>query len=197
MAADKKKYVTDPKTGKPLSVNPKKFQEAGVSSVGKTAIKLGVKVAQKAIKSATTNSNIKAEAKALKAAKGPSLAKGNAKLDASSGKYERNITKMKAETNQILGSSKKEAYAKAAKAMDKERAAGMTMSQKILARAKAEKIAKALEPKKSNPMVKAQVSATKKVIGAGTAAAGLAETPNVKSGIKRQVDNYNKSRNKK
>ena len=150
--AAKKNYVTDKKTGKPLYMDTKNPQEAGVGSVGKMAVKLGAKAIQKVVKAATDSPKVKAEAKALKAAKGPSLASKAKKLEASSGKYERSIAKMKAETNQILGSSKKEAYTKAAKTMDKENAKSIIESKKILARAKAEKnaaiIAKATKKSK-------------------------------------------------
>ncbi len=95
--------------------------------------------AKKVAKTGAAKAATKANARALKAAKGPSLASKAKKIEASSGKYERSITKMKAETNQILGSSKKEAYTKAAKAMDKENAKSIIESKKILARAKAEK----------------------------------------------------------
>ena len=65
---NKKTYVTDKKTGKALSVNPKKVQEAGVGSVGKMAVKLGVKAVQKVVKAATAKPEVKANARALKAA---------------------------------------------------------------------------------------------------------------------------------
>jgi hypothetical protein len=68
---NKTSYVTDKKTGKAAIVNPKKVQEAGVGSVGKMAVKLGVKAAQKVVKAATASPKVKAEAKALKAANKP------------------------------------------------------------------------------------------------------------------------------
>jgi hypothetical protein len=64
----------------------------------------------------------KAETRALKAAQGPSLAKGKRKLEAASGSVDRAIVKMKAQDNMVLKDSKKVAYAKSAKAMDKARA---------------------------------------------------------------------------
>jgi hypothetical protein len=47
MAVAKKKYITDKKTGKPLYMDTKNPQEAGVGSIGKMAIKLGVKAISK------------------------------------------------------------------------------------------------------------------------------------------------------
>jgi hypothetical protein len=64
----KKNYVTDKKTGKPLYMDTKNPQEAGVGSVGKMAVKLGVKAVQKVVKSATAKPEVKANARALKAA---------------------------------------------------------------------------------------------------------------------------------
>lgn len=110
-------------------------QEVPFGGVGKAVAKVVEKVAEKVAEKGAA----KATAKALEAAKGPSLAKGAKKLEATSGMVERNVTKMKAETNQILGSSKKEAYAKAAETMDKEKAASVEAGKKILARAQAEK----------------------------------------------------------
>jgi hypothetical protein len=45
--SSKKNYITDKKTGKPLSMDTKNPQEAGVGSVGKAAIKLGFKAIEK------------------------------------------------------------------------------------------------------------------------------------------------------
>jgi hypothetical protein len=45
--SSKKNYVTDKKTGKPLYMDTKNPQEAGVGSVGKAAIKLGFKAIEK------------------------------------------------------------------------------------------------------------------------------------------------------
>jgi hypothetical protein len=73
-AAPKKNYVTDKKTGKPLSMNTKNPQEAGVGSVGKVAIKLGTKAVKKVIKSATAKPEAKANARGLKAANKPTKA---------------------------------------------------------------------------------------------------------------------------
>ena len=56
--ASKKKYITDKKTGKPLYMDTKNPKEAGVSSVGKAAIKLGVKAVQKVVKAPTGNQKI-------------------------------------------------------------------------------------------------------------------------------------------
>lgn len=146
---NKTSYVTDKKTGKAAIVNPKKVQEAGVGSIGKMAVKLGVKAVQKVVKSATASPKVKAEAKALKAAKGPSLASKAKKLEAVSGKVQRAQTKMKAETNLILGQSKKEAFGNAAKAMDKQSAKNIERLEigraRDKAQAKATKIAKALK----------------------------------------------------
>jgi hypothetical protein len=118
-------------------------QEVPFGGVGKVVAKVVAKVAEK--------NAAKTTAKALEAAKGPSLAKGTAKSDATSGMVERNITKMKAETNQILGSSKKEAYTKAAQTMDAEKAKSIAESKKILARAQAEKNAKTIAKATQKP----------------------------------------------
>jgi hypothetical protein len=121
---------------------------AAVTAVGPGKVVKAVQAA-KAVKAG-------ASARALKAAQGPSLAKGAAKTAASSGRYERAITKMKAETNLIYGDSKKVAYAKAAKAMDKSNVADVAASKKILARAGAEKKAAAIAKnlKGTKPMEK-------------------------------------------
>jgi hypothetical protein len=62
--------------------------------------------AGRAVKAAATvakaGSAARATAKGLKAAQGASLAKGAAKTAASSGKYERNITKITAESSYQL-----------------------------------------------------------------------------------------------
>jgi hypothetical protein len=100
-------------------------------SPGKVVAKVAAKVAAK--------SAAKSTAKGLKAAQGPSLAKGAKKIDASSGAYERAIVKMKAQDNMILGDSRKAAYTKASKASDVARAKDIAEAKKILARAKAEK----------------------------------------------------------
>jgi len=113
-------------------------------AVGAAARAVAKKVAGNAVKKATTKAATKASARALKAAKGPSLAKGTKKIDASSGAYERAIVKMKAQDNMILGSSKKAAFDKAAKASDVARAKDVVEAKKILARAAAEKKAKTI-----------------------------------------------------
>jgi hypothetical protein len=99
--------------------------------------------AGRAVKAAATvakaGSASRATAKGLKAAQGASLAKGAAKTAAGSGKYERDITKITAESSMKKGLSKKESYAKAAKTMDARRSIGIEESKKILARAAAEK----------------------------------------------------------
>ena len=71
---NKTTYVTNKKTGKAAIVNPKKVQEAGVGSVGKMAVKLGVKAVQKVVKAATAKPEVKANARALKAANKPTKA---------------------------------------------------------------------------------------------------------------------------
>ena len=106
-----------------------------VNRGAKQAISENLKTAGKATKAET-----KANARALKAAKGPSLASKSKKLEAVSGRVDRVKTKMKAETNLILGQSRKEAFGNAAKAADKQRAAGEAI---LKARVKAAKIAKA------------------------------------------------------
>ena len=106
-------------------------------SPGKVVAKVAAKVAAK--------SAAKSTAKGLKAAQGPSLAKGAKKADASSGAYERKIVKITAKANQTKGASRKEAYAKAAKTQDNRNAMSALESKKILARAKAEKIASVVD----------------------------------------------------
>ena len=131
--------------------NPIKVTKAGVKRLGKAALIAGsftpagrgvkaASMAVKAIKAGKTG----ASARALKAAQGPSLAKGAKKLQTTSGSVERRITKNQAETNMILGSSRKEAFAKAAQKFDTENAKDIAMSKKILARAAAEKKAKTI-----------------------------------------------------
>ena len=97
----------------------------------------------RAVKAAATvakaGSAARATARGLKAAQGPSLAKGAAKTAASSGKYERNITNITAKANMQKGLSKKESYTKAAKTMDARKSMSVDESKKILARAAAEK----------------------------------------------------------
>ena len=73
-------------------------------------------------KTINSEAKTKANTRALKAAQGPSLAKGKRKLEAALGSVERAKTKLKAEDNMVLKYSKKIAYAKAAKAMDKAKA---------------------------------------------------------------------------
>ena len=55
-------------------MDTKNPQEAGVGSVGKMAVKLGVKAVQKVVKSATAKPEVKANARALKAANKPTKA---------------------------------------------------------------------------------------------------------------------------
>jgi len=112
-------------------------------AVGAAARAVAKKVATEAAKKAAAKA-AKANARGLKAAKGPSLAKGAKKLGATSGSVERSIVKMKAQDNMILGSSKKAAFDKAAKALDAARAKDIAESKKILARAAAEKKAKTI-----------------------------------------------------
>ena len=124
-------------------------------AVGAAARAVAKKVAGSAAKKAVTKkAATKANARALKAAKGPSLAKGAKKTDASSGAYERAIVKMKAQDNMILGSSKKAAFEKASKASDAARVKNIAESKKILARAAAEKKAKTISKnlKNTKPM---------------------------------------------
>jgi hypothetical protein len=161
------------------------------------------KVATNAIKKAATKKAAtkaaKANARALKAAKGPSLASKAKKLEASSGRYERNIAKIKAEKNQILGSSRKEAYSKAAKTMDKERAKEIKYAKKILARAKTEKnaatIAKATKSNYKTPsLAKTQAKGVAKLAGAGIATGAFTQIPAVKQSIKYQIKEANKNK---
>lgn len=103
--AAKAKFEKDFKSGK-MKVN------AGeIISPGKIVAKLATKAAAKVAVKTTA----KANARALKAAQGPSLAKGTKKLEAASGSVERAKVKMKAQDNMIAGDSKKAAYANAAK----------------------------------------------------------------------------------
>ena len=88
---------------------------------------------------AKAKSTAKANARALKAAKGPSLAKGKKKLEATLGSVERARAKQKAQDNMILGASKKQAYAKATKIMDKELSSSATNAAKVKVSAKSAK----------------------------------------------------------
>jgi len=109
MAAAKKKYITDKKTGKPLYMDTKNPQEAGVGSVAKIAIKLGTKAVKKVIKSTTAKPEVKANARALKAAQGKSLASPIKKATAKVNSQERAMVKRLAEANK--GLNMKEPYA--------------------------------------------------------------------------------------
>ena len=113
---------------------------AAVTAVGPGKAVKAVKAVSKVAKAVKSGSS----ARALKAAQGPSLAKGINKTNASSGAYERAIVKMKAQDNMILGSSKKAAYGKAAKASDAADVKNIADAKKTLARAKAEKNAKTI-----------------------------------------------------
>ncbi len=113
-------------------------------AVGAAARAVAKKVAGDAAKKVAKKAATKASARALKAAQGKSLAKGTRKLDASSGSVERRIVRGQAETNMILGSSRKQAFSKAAEKSDKERIKDIAEAKKILARAKAEKNAKTI-----------------------------------------------------
>jgi hypothetical protein len=102
------------------------------------AVKAAATVAKAATKAGSS-------ARALKAAQGPSLAKGAAKkTSASSGKNDRKIVNITAKANMEKGLSRKESYAKAAKVTDARKAIAMEESKKILARAAAEKKAAAV-----------------------------------------------------
>jgi hypothetical protein len=135
--------------------NPINVTNAGLKKLGSAAlIAASFTPAGRAVKAAATaakTAKAGSSARALKAAQGPSLAKGAKKIDASSGAYERAIVKMKAQDNMILGDSKKAAYAKAAKASDAARVKNIAESKKILARAakekKAAQVAKLLKKK--------------------------------------------------
>ncbi len=135
-AGGKSSYNVTNKDVKRAGQAAKIIAGAAVTAVGPGKV---VKAA-KAVKAVKAGSS----ARALKAAQGPSLAKGAKKTDASSGAYERAIVKMKAQDNMILGSSKKAAFEKAAKASDAARVKDIAESKKILARAKAEKNAKTI-----------------------------------------------------
>ena len=133
------------RSGKSVVLPSKKNVVSAAKQIGGAALMIAgpgkvVKGVQAAAKVAKAGSS----ARALKAAQGPSLAKGAKKIDASSGAYERAIVKMKAQDNMILGDSKKVAYGKAAKASDAARAKDIAEAKKIIARAKAEKDAKTI-----------------------------------------------------
>ena len=137
------------RAGKPVGLPSKKNVVNAVKQIGGAAITIAgpgkvVKGVQAAAKVAKAANATKAGSKALKAAQGPSLAKGAKKIDASSGAYERAIVKMKAQDNMILGDSRKAAYTKASKASDVARAKDIAEAKKIIARAKAEKEMKKL-----------------------------------------------------
>ena len=119
---------------------------AGAAAVAArlAAKKVASNVVKKAVTKKAVAKTAKANARGLKAAQGPSLAKGTKKTDASSGAYERAIVKMKAQDKMILGDSKKAAYAKAAKASDAARVKDIADAKKTLAFAKAEKNAKTI-----------------------------------------------------
>lgn len=152
MAAQKKPTAQQIAQGKARAGgnNPVKVTKAGVKRLGQAALIAasltpagrGVKVAATAAKAAKAGST----ARALKAAQGPSLAKGSKKLEATLGSVERAKVKMKAQDNMIAGDSKKTAYANAAKKI-------MTPSERLKlakTRAVAEKaktISKALKNK--------------------------------------------------
>jgi hypothetical protein len=144
-AKDSKGRYLDPAAA--INAGLMKKQSGEIMSPGKVVAKVAAKVAGKAAAKAST--------KALKAAQGPSLAKGAKKIDASSGAYERAIVKMKAQDNMILGDSRKVAYGKSAKASDAARVKNIAESKKILARAKADKVAAAIaKPTKSTKLSK-------------------------------------------
>ena len=110
-------------------------QEVPFGGVGKAVAKVVEKVAEKVAEKGAA----KATAKALEAAKGPSLAKGAAKSEASSGAYERKIVDITAKANEAKGVSRKEAYTKASQTQDSRNATSIAESKKILERAQAEK----------------------------------------------------------
>ena len=97
---------------------------AAVAAAARLAAKkLGQEAAKKAAKKVATKAATKANARGLKAAQGPSLAKGSKKLEGVAGSVERAKVKMKAQDNMIAGATKKEAYGQAAKTADAARAA--------------------------------------------------------------------------
>ena len=140
-AKDSKGRYLDPAAA--INAGLMKKQSGEIMSPGKVVAKVAAKVASKAAAKAST--------KALKAAQGPSLAKGAKKIEASSGAYERALVKMKAQDSMILGNSRKVAYGKAAKASDAARVKDIAESKKILARAKAEKDALAIANSTKSP----------------------------------------------
>ena len=124
--------------------NPVKVTNAGLKKLGSAAlIAASLTPAGRAVKTAATVAKVgsaaRASARGLKAAQGPSLAKGAAKIAAGSGKNERKITNITAKANMEKGLSRKESYTKAAKTMDIRRSMSIDESKKILARAAAEK----------------------------------------------------------
>ena len=140
--ADKAKFVIK-NTAKDVAKDVMTFGIGGGAGLGaKAAVKAGAKVASKVAEKAVAKKAVAANARGLKAAKGPSLAKGDKKIYASSGAYERAIVKMKAQDNMILGSSKKKAYTAASKSSDAADAKAVAESKKLLAKHKAEENAK-------------------------------------------------------
>jgi hypothetical protein len=141
LEAEKKRVAANPnkKVVLPSKENVKKVAGLALAVAGPGKVVKGAQLAAKAVKAGSEG---RAVARGLKAAQGPSLAKGAAKTAASSGKYERNIAKITAESNIKKGLSKKEAYAKAAKTMDIGYSKSVEASKKLLARAAAEKKAK-------------------------------------------------------
>jgi hypothetical protein len=98
---------------------------AGAAAVaGRVAAKKVAKeAAKKVAKKVATKAATKANARGLKAAQGPSLAKGSKKLEGVAGSVERAKTKMQAQDNMIAGATRKKAYGEAAKTADAARAA--------------------------------------------------------------------------
>ena len=93
---------------------------AGAAAVaGRLAAK---KAAKEVAKKVATKAAAKANARGLKAAQGPSLAKGSKKLEGVAGSVERAKTKMQAQDNMIAGATRKKAYTQAAKTADAARA---------------------------------------------------------------------------
>ena len=101
-------------------------------AVGAAARAVAKKAAKKVAKKVATKAATKANARGLKAAQGPSLAKGSKKLEGVAGSVERAKTKMQAQDNMIAGATRKKAYGEAAKTADAARAANAKAALKTV-----------------------------------------------------------------
>ena len=106
---------------------------AGAAAVaGRLAAKKAAQeAAKKVAKKVATKAATKANARGLKAAQGPSLAKGSKKIEGAAGSVERATTKMQAQDNMIAGATRKKAYVQAAKTADAARASANAKALKV------------------------------------------------------------------